>query len=163
MQATAVVPESARGLPGGGVVGALERPARGGGGEVGVANRIARSRRNHLHIIHEAFSSPLQEKLERIADAVPVIHDAGPFHRAPVRFGGLAAVGPTGGTTMIAVPVDQFQAAPAAVRPPAPPATLPISQFVHGDVDGVGDVESTVCRNNFVRLGQRQPLPAPRQ
>src|SRR5207247_4796604 len=78
----------------------------------------------------------------------------------PGALGCLVAVGPVRRKTVVAVWIDQFQAAAAAVGPSAPATAFAVAYFVHDDVDGVGDDNAVVGADDLVGFGEGEAVTA---
>ena len=64
---------------------------------------------------------------------------------------------------MVAVRIDQFQAAAATGRPRAPPSTIPIGHFVHHHVIEAGPDDTVVRAHDRVSHRKRQSCSLVRQ
>ena len=92
--------------------------------------------------------------------AVSVVERAGEFDIGPNALGCLVAVGPVRWKTVVAVWIDQFQAAAAAIGPFAPAPSFAVAHLVHDDVDGIGDDDAVVGADDLVGFGKRQAITA---
>ena len=109
----------------------LKNPVSGGF-KTGIPHAIARAGPEHLDIVDQHFSGCQEQDLQRRRGQSGYAGQIrSHLHGGPLRFLGLITVTPVFREVVIAVGIDQLQAAPAPVRPTAPPAGILVGDSIH--------------------------------
>ena len=150
--------EAAAGLPRGQVMRALWKPSAEAGLKIGIGDEIRAALRENLDIVHQTLTGALKENLERVGCAVAVVEHPGVFNVRPGAFVALVAIRPVGSEAVIAMRVNEFETAAAAISRFAPTPASAIGNLVHGDVNDVGDKKAAVGGYNLIRHREHDAL-----
>ena len=124
------------GFPTGFAVGAAEDPAGGAAFESRVGDPVGAGDQ-HLDLVQQRFTLAEKHHLQPVGGTRPEIQHTGGLDERPRRFASLIAISPVGSRTVVAVGIDQFQAAAPAGRPGSPMSTTDVSHFLHHDVKSI--------------------------